>query len=63
MGKGKTSSKAALKKKERLELQKKMDARVLIVKAANQQEDPLDTLPSFRVINFEVTLFIDRCHS
>ena len=50
MGKGKTSSsKAALKKKERLELQKKMDSRVVIVKAANDQLDPLDKLPSFRV--------------
>ncbi len=50
MGKGKTSSsKAAIKKKERLELQKKMDARVAIVKAANDQQDPLDNLPSFRV--------------
>jgi len=49
MGKGKTSSKAAAKKKERLDLQKKMDARVAIVKAANQQQDPLETLPSFQV--------------
>ena len=49
MGKGKTSAKAAAKKKERLELQKKMDVRVAIVKAANQQVDPLETLPSFKV--------------
>ena len=51
MGKGKTSnSKAALKKKERIELQKKMDARIAIVKVANDQAaDPLDNLPSFRV--------------
>ena len=48
MGKGKTS-KAALKKKERIELQKKMDSRIAIVKVANDQADPLDNLPSFRV--------------
>jgi hypothetical protein len=52
MGKGKTSSKAALKKKERLELQKKMDARVAVVKLANAQKDPMDALPSFRVYLF-----------
>ena len=49
MGKGKTSSKGALKKKDRLELQKKMDKRVAIVKVANDQQDPMDNLPSFRV--------------
>ena len=49
MVKGKISSKAAEKKKERIAMQRKMDARLVFVNAANQQEDPLATLPSFKV--------------
>ena len=50
MAKAKVSSKAAEKKKERLEMQKKVDARIKFVNAANKQEDPLSALPSFKVI-------------
>jgi len=50
MAKGRHSNpKAAAKKKERIEQQRKVDARVKIVKAANKQDDPLDALPSFKV--------------
>jgi hypothetical protein len=50
MAKGKqNNSKAAAKKKERIEQQRKVDARVKIVKVANSQVDPLDALPSFKV--------------
>ena len=49
MVKAKGASKAAEKKKERLAMQKKMDSRLLIVNAANAQEDPLSSLPSFKV--------------
>jgi len=48
MGKSKTNSKAAEKKRERLEMEKKMNSRVQLVKAANSVEDPLETLPSFK---------------
>ena len=49
MGKAKANSKAAEKKKERLELEKKMNARVALVKVANDASDPLENLPSFKV--------------
>ena len=49
MGKAKPNSKAAEKKRERLEMEKKMNARVAIVKAANSSSDPLENLPSFKV--------------
>ena len=49
MAKGDPNSKAALKKKERKAEQRKMDARVAIVKTANLQDDPLASLPSFKV--------------
>ena len=47
MAKG--NSKAAEKKRDRIAMQRKMDARVAIVKTANLQDDPLDSLPSFKV--------------
>jgi len=46
MAKG--NSKAAEKKRDRIAMQRKMDARVAIVKTANLQDDPLDSLPSFK---------------
>ena len=49
MGKAIQNSKAAEKKRERLEMEKKMNARVAIVKAANNTSDPLENLPSFKV--------------
>ena len=49
MGKAKANSKAAEKKRERLELEKKMNARVAIVKVANDASDALENLPSFKV--------------
>ena len=49
MGKAKANSKAAEKKRERLEMEKKMNGRVVLVKAANQMDDPLENLPSFKV--------------
>ena len=49
MAKAKANSKAAEKKKERLEMQKKVDARIKFVNEANKQEDPLAALPSFKV--------------
>ena len=49
MGKAKANSRAAEKKRERLEMEKKMNARVAIVKAANNTSDPLENLPSFKV--------------
>ena len=51
MGKGKKSgsSKSAEKKKERLEMERLMNSRVQLVKAANSVEDPLENLPSFKV--------------
>jgi len=45
----KGNSKAAEKKKERLEMEKLMNDRVKLVKAANDVEDPLENLPSFKV--------------
>ena len=51
MGKANPNSKAAEKKRERLEMEKKMNARVAIVKAANSSSDPLENLPSFKVTN------------
>ena len=50
MAKGNPQSKAAEKKRERIAMQRKMDARVAIVKTANLQDDPLSSLPSFKVI-------------
>lgn len=44
----KGNSKAAEKKKERLEMEKLMNDRVKLVKAANDVEDPLENLPSFK---------------
>jgi len=51
MAKAKVTSKAAEKKKERLEMQKKVDARIKFVNAANKQEDPLGALPSFKTFS------------
>ena len=48
MGKAKENSKAAEKKRERLEMEKKMNVRVALVKAANRVDDPLQGLPSFK---------------
>lgn len=48
MGKAR-ESKAKEKKRERIALEKKMNSRVAFVKAANDQPDPLATLPSFKV--------------
>merc|ERR1711997_597383 len=48
-----------VKKRERIALQRKMDARISIVKAANEQADPLASLPSFKSFarnGLEVTL-------
>ena len=49
MTKSKSNTKAADKKKERIELQKRIDARIKFVSEANKQEDPLSVLPSFKV--------------
>ena len=49
MAKAKLHSKAAEKKKERIEMQKKVDARIKFVNEANKQDDPLAALPSFKV--------------
>lgn len=46
--KDRRSSKAAQKKKDRLEMERRMNERVALVKAANAQADPLDQLPSFQ---------------
>jgi len=51
MVKAKSNSKAAEKKRERLEMQKRVDERVKFVNAANKQEDPLSALPSFKVFS------------
>jgi len=48
MGKSKANSKAAEKKRERLDMEKKMNWRVALVKAANSASDPLENLPSFK---------------
>ena len=58
MGKAKANSKASEKKRERLEMEKKMNARVQLVKAANNTSDPLENLPSFKVILINVSLFV-----
>lgn len=58
MAKGKMNSKAAEKKKERIALQRKMDARIAIVREANAQPDPLSGLPSFKV-NFGVNRIVE----
>merc|ERR1712223_261461 len=63
MGKAKANSRAAEKKRERLEMEKKMNARVAIVKAANNTTDPLENLPSFKKYNknnLEVELTAER---
>ncbi len=49
MGRKNKSSKAAEKKRDRLAMEKLMNGRLQFVKAANEQEDPLEALPSFRV--------------
>jgi len=51
MAKSKSNTKAADKKKERIELQKRIDARIKFVSEANKQEDPLSVLPSFKVFS------------
>jgi len=51
MGKGNKSSKSADKKREKAELEKKMSARLALVRAANEVEDPLENLPSFKRFN------------
>jgi len=51
MAKGDPNSKAAEKKRQRVAMQRKMDARVAIVKTANLQDDPLASLPSFKKYN------------
>ena len=58
--KAKNNSKAAEKKKERLAMQKKMDSRILIVKAANAQANPLDALPSFKVFRIDILFDYER---
>ena len=50
MGRKNKSSKAAEKKRDRLELEKKMNARVSIVKAANEQADPMAQMMPFKVL-------------
>ena len=57
MGKANPNSKAAEKKRERLEMEKKMNARVAIVKAANSSSDPLENLPSFKVTKIIIAMF------
>ena len=57
MGKANPNSKAAEKKRERLEMEKKMNARVAIVKAANSSSDPLENLPSFKVTKIIFAMF------
>ncbi len=51
MGRKEKSSKAAEKKARRLEMEKKMNERVAIVKAANAVSNPLEQLPSFAKFN------------
>ena len=64
MAKGKENAKAAVKKRERIALQRKMDARISIVKAANEQADPLASLPSFKVSGDQLfrVVFVCRIH-
>ena len=51
MGKNnKAHSKAAEKKKERLDMERKMRPRIALVKAANAVDDPMENLPSFQVL-------------
>ena len=59
MAKG--NSKAAEKKRDRIAMQRKMDARVAIVKTANLQDDPLESLPSFKVSR--ILLLITLMHN
>ena len=58
MGKAKANSKAAEKKRERLEMEKKMNARVAIVKVATSTSDPLENLPSFKVLNLDIKKYL-----
>jgi hypothetical protein len=51
MAKGKMNLKAAEKKRDRIAMMRKMDARVAIVKIANDQPDPMAILPSFKVMS------------
>merc|ERR1712226_1349040 len=63
MGKANPNSKAAEKKRERLEMEKKMNAREAIEKAANNTSDPLENLPSFKKYSkndLEVELTAER---
>lgn len=50
MGRKNKSSKAAEKKRDRLALERRMNDRIKIVKAANDCPDPLQQLPSFKVV-------------
>ena len=50
MARAKVTSKISRVKKEKLVMQKKVEERIKIVNTANKQEDPLDALPSFKVI-------------
>jgi hypothetical protein len=47
MGRKDKSSKSVEKKAQRLAMEKKMNERVAIVKAANEVPDPISLLPSF----------------
>lgn len=58
--KDRRSSKAAQKKKDRLEMERRMNERVALVKAANAQADPLDQLPSFQVHRSDPFPFIHQ---
>lgn len=49
--KNRKSARAVEKKQERLALEKRMNERVAIVNAANKQEDPMSSLPSFQVFS------------
>jgi len=63
MGKGNKASKSADKKREKAETEKKMNARLALVRAANELDDPLENLPSFKRFErngIEVELRTDR---
>jgi len=51
MARAKVISKISRVKKEKLEMQKKVEGRIKIVNTANKQKDPLDALPSFKVLS------------
>jgi len=50
MGRAKLTIKNPRLKKEKIELQKNVEARTKLVIAANKQKDPLDALPSFKKV-------------